>query len=100
MYFAFEDRPNEGKIRPVVVSSVTTDQVYFVGIKVTSHAPREWCVGEVVLQDWAEEGLRKPSVVRCTKRASMPTSEVRRVIGHLTQRDVDAVLMGMLEVDG
>lgn len=33
VYFAFEDRPNEGKIRPVVVSSVTTDQVYFVASK-------------------------------------------------------------------
>lgn len=63
----FEDKPGVAKPRPVVVLEVDGGTLYVTAVKVTSHAPREWCSGEVVLVDWEREGLAKPSVARCSK---------------------------------
>ena len=73
--FRYEDQPEKSKERPVVIGAVDkeTDEVLLLAVKVTSHAPRPDCPGEVVLEDWQEAGLEKPSVARCSKHMVVPS---------------------------
>lgn len=75
--FFYEDQPNIFKWRPVVVVDVNEKEgtVVVAGAKVTSHAPRTEFPGEVVLSNWREAGLSKPSVVRCSKIAQFLASD-------------------------
>lgn len=89
---AFEDRPEVAKPRPVIVVNVDDESLTLVAIKVTSHAPREWCPGEVVLADWGAAGLAKPSVARCSKLLLLEPRDIKAKIGTLTERDRNEVL--------
>lgn len=91
----FEDRPGVIKPRPVVVLQVEGGVLSVTAVKVTSHPPRQWCAGEVVLTDWKREGLAKPSVARCTKILRLRAESVRGAIGSLTPRDRTALLAGL-----
>lgn len=91
----FEDKPGVAKPRPVVVLEVDGGTLYVTAVKVTSHAPREWCSGEVVLVDWEREGLAKPSVARCSKIMRLQTDSIRACIGTLTPRDRGAIISGL-----
>ena len=75
MAFRYEDQPEISKERPVIIGAVNkeTDEVLLLAVKVTSHAPRPDCPGEVVLEDWQEAGLEKPSVARCSKHMVVPS---------------------------
>lgn len=59
MAFRYEDQPEISKERPVIIGAVNkeTDEVLLLTVKVTGHAPRSDCAGEVVLEDWQEAGL-------------------------------------------
>lgn len=87
-----EDKPDVSKPRPVVVLEVDDDLLVVVGLKVTSHPPRPWVAGEVVLQDWKEEGLMKPSVARCSKKVALTLPDIKLRCGSLSGRDRMAVL--------
>lgn len=71
----YEDQPEISKERPVIIGAVNkeTDEVLLLTVKVTGHAPRSDCAGEVVLEDWQEAELEKPSVARCSKHTVVPS---------------------------
>lgn len=94
----FEDKPGVVKPRPVVVLEVEGGALCVTTVKVTSHAPREWCSGEVVLVDWEREGLAKPSVARCSKILRLQADSIRACIGSLTPRDRGALMAGLEDV--
>lgn len=94
---AFEDKPEISKPRPVICYEISDDQVSFISVKVTSHEARDGFPGEVQLLDWQQEGLRKPSVARCSKATLLELRDVRAIIGHLTQRDIESVIAGVRE---
>lgn len=102
MAFAYEDTPNRYKIRPVVIADidVKNGRVCVMAIQVTSPAPRPNYPGEVVIQDWQTAGLVKPSVARCTKRATvaMGIFQNSRKYGKLSFRDAAAVDRALTEL--
>ena len=102
MAFAYEDNPDVFKIRPVVIADidVKNGRVCVMAIQVTSHAPRPNYPGEVVIQDWKSAGLVKPSVARCTKRATVSIGSFRnsRKYGKLSFRDASAVDRALTEL--
>lgn len=93
--FAFEDKPEVSKPRPAVVVGLCDGKAQLTFAKVTSHAPRLECPGEVQLLDWEDEGLAKPSTVRCSKLVALAENQIRTVVGHLTDRDASAVCAGL-----
>lgn len=102
MAFRYEDQPEISGERPVIIGAVNkeTDEVLLLTVKVTGHAPRSDCAGEVVLEDWQEAGLEKPSVARCSKHMVVPSRIFRnkRRYGKLSFRDSSAVLDALREV--
>ena len=97
--FAFADHPEISKPRPVVVLEVSEREAWIVAAKITSHEPRPWCDGEVVLSDWQEEGLLKPSTVRCSMIARVSLDDIGKTIGHLTERDIQRVVEALAGID-
>lgn len=91
----FEDRPKVSKPRPVIALRIDDDRLLVVTVKVTSHAPREWCAWEVSLADWQSKGLALPSVARCSKRVLLAASDIKARCGTLSARDRQAVLSGL-----
>lgn len=102
MSFQYEDQPGKSKERPVVVAAVSKKaaEVLLLAVKVTSHAPRAEFPGEVVLLDWQQAGLEKPSVARCSKHLVVPIEVLhgQRKYGQLSSRDCLAVLSALKEV--
>jgi mRNA interferase MazF len=102
LQYRFEDRPNQYKERPVVVGAISreTAEVSLLAVKVTSHAARAEFPGEVVLQDWQQAGLEKPSVARCSKHMVVPVEVLmgQRRYGKLSTRDALAVEEALKEV--
>lgn len=94
----FEDVPKGYKARPVVVLNIDDETLTIAVIKVTSHAVREWCSGEVRLLDWEREGLAKPSVARCSQRLLLYASDIGKRIGTLTERDRRAVMAALRDM--
>lgn len=100
MAFEYEDKPGKVKERPVIVGAIDDKNAFVLIVKVTSHAPRESFAGEVILQDWREEGLEKPSVARCSKTLIVPLEafELQAYYGHLTSRDSLELEMALREL--
>ncbi len=96
--FAYEDKPEVSKPRPAIIVGLSNGNAQLTFAKVTSHAPRPEFPGEVQLLDWREEGLAKPSTVRCSKLVCLAEEKVRCVVGHLTDRDSLAVRTGLNEI--
>ncbi|MFJ8528376.1 type II toxin-antitoxin system PemK/MazF family toxin [Bacillus sp. NPDC094106] len=81
-----------GKKRPVVIISndnivVELDRLVAT---VTSQEPRNEF--DVVLEEWEEAGLDKPSVVRCSKINTVHYKELLFKIGKLQEHDLEKVL--------
>lgn len=93
----FEDVPGAYKVRPVVALGCALGRLSVSAVKVTSHAPRKECAGEVLLADWMGEGLAKPSVARCSQVLEIGLPDVFRRVGSLSGRDRAAVLAGLVE---
>ena len=87
--FEYEDQPGVSKERPVIIGAVDEEYAYILAVKVTSHAVRPDCPGEVLLEDWKEAGLEKPSVARCSKTLLVPRSFFAGCYryGHLSASD-------------
>jgi len=100
--FRYEDNPTVVKERPVIIADIdrASSSALVMAIKVTSHAIRPGVPGEVQLQDWLAEGLTKPSVARCTKRAILQLSDFQNnyCYGRLSERDKAAVLRALREI--
>ena len=93
--FEFDDKPGVFKNRPVIVANIDDSSVavFVLSVKVTSHPPRPEFLGEVLLLDWKEAGLPKPSTARCSQVARFPKSFFlgRTKYGRLSARDALAV---------
>lgn len=100
--FAFEDNPSVTKDRPVVVGHVMQHEntVLVLVIKVTSHSVRPNVPGEVELLDWAQAGLDKPSVARCSKQLLVDKSAFKNQVkfGSLSTGDAKAVNTALIKL--
>lgn len=92
----FEDR-NQSKIRPVVILDYNT---IVDCLKATSAAPRANSPADYQLKMWGFAGLRKPTVVRVSKRIEIEQSRIVRKIGSLHPRDVYEIQKLILQVYG
>lgn len=87
--FKFEDNPAIVKARPVLVLS--TDRVFFLSAKITSHAPRAGFPNEYRIVRWKEAGLKTASTVRLSKRLDLVRTDFVHKIGRLHPFDIVAV---------
>jgi len=90
------------KRRPVVVLSTedfhqSGSKLIVVGITSTVRPP--FRPGDVVLSDWLEAGLMKPSAVR-SGLAVLDRSEIVRILGKLSDKDFAQVEQGIASVLG
>lgn len=76
-YLHFSDKPELGKVRPVLVVDAQQDSTIAVALKVTSKAPHDERVC-IALDDWATCGLRKPSYVRLDQIFEVATNSLLR----------------------
>ena len=78
------------KIRPVVILDQNAGYILNVA-PITSHAVRDWDVGDYEIIDWKEAGLRKPSTVRLDNLINLNRINIEKKIGRLTARDIKNV---------
>lgn len=80
--FPFTDGSG-GKVRPaLVLFDLQRDVVICRVTSVICHEPLD-----VVLSDWREAGLLKPSTVRLSRLVTVERTILRRKLGELTDRD-------------
>jgi len=86
----FEDR-DEYKKRPVLVLS--EEDMIVLSLKMTSHSPRYHKLdGEYEIMRWQEAGLKKPTVIQCSKLLRLNKSLMMgRKYGKLLSTDVIAL---------
>lgn len=85
VWFPFRENPHDGKFRPVVIKDVLDDGC--VVIYVTSKIDRARYSDFYLLQDWADEGLDRPSAVGWKRMLKIPKSELGDCIGVLSPVD-------------
>ena len=94
MWVEFPDHPGVGKVRPVVVTEVGDDGVSGVIVKVTGNI--NWNEpGDIVLADWQQAGLLKPSLVRCGQRYEFLPGDLYKWFGSLSNSDAAKVADGL-----
>lgn len=86
----FEDKPDEYKLRPVLV--IDKENIYFLSFKMTSHKPRDNYFGEYSIQFFQEAGLKKPTVIRLSKKLLLLENEFINKIGRLHPYDINEVM--------
>lgn len=77
-YVYFEDHPDVGKVRPVVIVEVRGGADVAVAAKVTSKDVGARGALAVEIPDWRACGLRRPSWVRIDQRFELPFSDILR----------------------
>lgn len=87
------------KYRPVIVAAVSDWSM--VVIMVTSTMNKLHCPHDIVVRDWAEAGLDKPSIVRIDRIAEIPFQYAGTAgrIGRLTAHDIKVVKAALDELD-
>lgn len=86
----YEDDLTKYKVRPVLV--LDNQHVIAVIAKITGTSPRENYKGEIVIQDWEEAGLNKPSTIRLSKQYKVDKNkDLRNYVGHLSKNDIKQV---------
>lgn len=81
-----------GKKRPVVIISndnIVVELDRLVATVTSQEARNEF---DVVLENWEQAGLDKPSVVRCSKINTVHYKELLFKIGKLQEQDLERVL--------
>lgn len=92
--FRFEDDPTQYVERPALVIQERDGNAYALMMRITKNVTRR-AQYDVILDDWAEAGLRMPSAVRCDKLMRVSTDDVvwrRPRFGALSRRDALKVL--------
>lgn len=84
-FVKYDDVP-DGKYRPVLV--LEENKVVPLSAPITSNLRRANYSGNVIIADWKEAGLHKPSVVRLEKTTNMELKSGDKYIGHLTEKDI------------
>lgn len=85
----FEERPDEGKSRPVLVIDVDGDKAIVMSVPFTSTEPRDEYDIEVF--DWAEIPLDHISTARISKTITIPVSDFLKKIGEVSDDDWDNI---------
>lgn len=94
MRVEFPDHPGVGKVRPVVVTHIDDDCLSGIVVKVTSVTTWDE-PGDVELLDWQQEGLYKPSMVRCSQRFWFEGGDLLKHLGRLSPRDAIRIDTGL-----
>ena len=91
--FPFLDT-HEDKVRPVIVVSLPQSTHKIVAIiPVSSKAKREDV--DIILKDWKDEGLLKPSVARVHRLTTLLQSDLLTELGTLHDDDAQALQNSM-----
>lgn len=85
----FEDKPNESKLRPVLV--IDKEDIYILSFKMTSHEPRQNDFIDYSIKFFQEAGLHKPTVIRLSKKLALLENEFVHKIGRLHPFDINEV---------
>lgn len=98
--FAFPDKPGRSKKRPSVVLQWDGGRRMVLITKVTGNVDRRE-IGYVVLRDWAQAGLTKPSAVRCSQLLDVPRGLFLDdgPVGVLSRHDAERVYTAVLEAN-
>lgn len=81
---------NGWKIRPgVVVSPEDEGEVDVIAVSVSTAVPRSRF--DVVLENWKEAGLDKPSIARTSKILTVSSFMLKKRLGELTAHDLERV---------
>lgn len=97
--FAFPDKPGKFKNRPSVILEWNDGMRMALVTKVTGNTWRDE-PGYVVLRDWQEAGLSKPSAVRCSQLLRIPRDVFLDdgPVGRLSPYDTDRVVWAINEL--
>lgn len=89
-FVKFTDKPDEGKIRPVLIIDEKICFVLVYGI--TSHKPRDNFFGEYNIMQWKESGLDKPSTIRLSTALEIEKDKFIKKIGELDSLDIKKIM--------
>ncbi|MDR0593598.1 MAG: type II toxin-antitoxin system PemK/MazF family toxin [Bifidobacteriaceae bacterium] len=94
-YLRFADRPQTGKVRPVLVVAVKEDLIAVA--KATSRPPASNS-GDVGIAGWRQAGLNVPSTVRCSQVFELAPGDLLRgdPIGRLPAAEIDQVALQLV----
>ena len=85
----YEERPTDGKYRPVLVIDVEEEKAVVLSIPFTSTAPRDEYDIEVF--DWATIPLDHISTARIGRTIVIPTEDFRKKLGTVSDDDWDSI---------
>ena len=88
-WVAYEDNPDEGKVRPVLVLDVDGKYARVLSVPITSTDPRDEYDIEVF--DWADIPLDHESTARASKTIDIPMNGFYSKIGKVSDDDWDNI---------
>jgi len=99
--FPFTDQSATKKRPAVVISSTayTTERPDLIIMAITSQVKHARAIGEVIIHDWQEAGLLKPSVIKPVI-TTMEKSLVIKTMGKLNERDKKNMRESLKEILG
>lgn len=100
-WVGYEDQPNVGKYRPVLVIDVNHEHAVVMSVPFTSTEPRDDYDIEVF--DWSEIPLDHISTARISKTIVIPISDFRKRLGQVSDEDwnnITDLLMTYMEYHG
>ena len=84
-YFPYEDRPDEGKVRPVLVLDVQQETAEVLVMMITSHPPRS--DDDIAIEHWAEIPLLHQSTLRTQRVQFVSVRNIRKRLGKCPQAE-------------
>lgn len=94
----YEDRPDEGKYRTVLVIDVDGDKAVVMSVPFTSTEPRDEYDIEVF--DWTEIPLDHISTARISKTIVIPVSDFLKKLGKVSDDDWDNITNLLMQYMG
>ena len=88
--FPYSDLQGRKKRPGLVLASDENDALL---ARITTRPPRDF--GDILLENWSDVGLPKPSTVRLTKLVTVDKRLILRRVGRLGAEDRSAVLQGL-----
>ena len=85
----------QSKRRPALALSTDSDGDVLLARITSKHLTSP---GDVVLQDWAQLGLRLPSIVRFSKLTTLHEWRVKQLIGTLPSNDCEQMIAALHEL--
>ena len=88
-WVAYEDNPNEGKVRPVLVLDVDGEYATVLSTPITSTEPRDEY--DIEIFDWADIPLDHISTARTSKTIDIPMNDFCSKVGYISDADWDNI---------